>query len=216
MAQIVALDELMNEKKVGILDVGLGNAGSVERMLRKAGGIGARITGPNDLTDVSGLIIPGVGSFDPAMSRIREAGFEQAIHKIIDNTDVPVLGICLGMHLLCNSSEEGNLNGLGVVNAKVRDMKRFASGLPTPNMGWREVVVTSQNPLIEEASEQRFYFVHSYYVDMTEKQFQIFQSSYGFDFCCGFQIGKVLGVQFHPEKSHKYGLNFFKKFVKML
>ena len=87
--------------------MGLGNAGSVERMLSKAGGIGARITGPNDLTDVSGLIIPGVGSFDPAMSRIREAGFEQAIHKIIDNTDVPVLGICLGMHILCNSSEEG-------------------------------------------------------------------------------------------------------------
>lgn len=206
----------MSDKKVGILDVGIGNAGSVERMLNKAGGIGERITDPNDLNDVSGLIIPGVGSFDPAMARIREAGFEKAIHRIIDRLDVPVLGICLGMHLLCNSSEEGNLNGLGVVNAKVRDMKRFASGLPTPNMGWREVVATSQNPLIEESNKQRFYFVHSYYVDMIENKFQIFQSCYGFDFCCGFQVGKVLGVQFHPEKSHKYGLNFFKKFVKML
>jgi len=206
----------MNAKKVGILDVGLGNAGSVERMLSKAGGIGARITDPNDLNDVSGLIIPGVGSFDPAMARIRETGFEQAIHKIIDDANIPVLGICLGMHLLCNSSEEGKQTGLGVVDAKVRDMKRFATGLPTPNMGWREVFVTSQNSLIEASSKQRFYFVHSYYVDMTDNKFQILQSSYGFDFCCGFQIGKVLGVQFHPEKSHKYGLNFFEKFVKML
>lgn len=205
-----------NKGPVGILDIGLGNVGSIERMLSKAGGVALRVTDPNKLDKISGLIIPGVGSFDPAMIRIKEAGFDGAIQSLIEHADVPVLGICLGMHLLCNSSEEGNHIGLGIVDAEVKNMRHRACGLPTPNMGWRDVTVTSKNPLADERDTQRFYFVHSFYVEMNDKKYQIYQSNYGFDFCCGFQVGKIFGVQFHPEKSHKYGLSFFEKFVETL
>ena len=85
-----------------------------------------------------------------------------------------------------------------------------------PNMGWRDVTVTSKNPLADERGSHRFYFVHSFYVELNDSKCQIFQSNYGFDFCCGFQVGKIFGVQFHPEKSHKYGLRLFEKFVESL
>lgn len=200
---------------VDVLDYGIGNIGSVIRMIEKVGGSAKSISTADEIRHSEKLILPGVGHFDHGISQLVERGLLESLQERVVQQGTPIMGICLGMQLLCIRSEEGTLSGLGYVNA---DVKKFQA-LPDPNlkiphMGWNNVMVTRRNPLIEIAiEEQRFYFVHSYYVEPKSSDLTIMTTSHGMEFCAAFQSENIFGVQFHPEKSHRFGMALMKRFV---
>lgn len=200
---------------IDILDYGLGNFGSVIRMIEKVGGTAKRISTPEEILRANKLILPGVGHFDRGMSQIIERGLLEPLRERVVVQGTLMMGICLGMQLLCAGSEEGALPGLGFVDADVCKLQaQPGQNLKIPNMGWNTIRVTRSNPLIEAGGEeQRFYFVHSYYVVPQIPDLAIVTASHGVEFCAAFQSGNIFGVQFHPEKSHRFGMAMMKKFV---
>ncbi len=195
----------------------LGNLASVRNMIAKCGGGSALAENPSDLSEADKIILAGVGSFDHGMASLREHGWLDALSASVLERRVPVLGICLGMQLLCLSSEEGKLPGLGWIDAQV---KRFSlpenSDLKIPHMGWNTVDVVKPNPLIDaDTDEQRFYFVHSYHTVCADPEDVLATAHHGYDFCAAFQRENIFGVQFHPEKSHRFGMAMMKRFVEM-
>jgi imidazole glycerol-phosphate synthase subunit HisH len=197
---------------VTIIDYGMGNIGSLRNMFRR---IGVPVEVASDASTIARarkLLLPGVGAFDAAMERINAAGLAEIIRKRAIEDAVPTLGICLGMQLLTNGSEEGRLPGLGLVPAHTR---RFPSemGLKVPHMGWNLVSRSAPSPLTAGfAGETRFYFVHSYYVAAEQATDVILRCDYGVAFDAAIQRGNVYGAQFHPEKSHSFGMAFLKAF----
>lgn len=197
---------------ITIVDYGVGNLGSVVNMFKHLG-IPARVAGTPDVLETAAkILLPGVGAFDRAMTRIVEAGFREVLDRKALTERVPILGICLGMQLMTHGSEEGDLAGLGWVDARV---KRFPSisGLRIPHMGWNHVDAVQPCPLSRDwPSDPKFYFVHSYYVDLKRLEDRWLRTSYGTEFDAGFQHGNLFGAQFHPEKSHRFGMALFRNF----
>lgn len=200
---------------IDVLDYGIGNFGSVIRMIEKVGGSARRISTPEDILRANKIILPGVGHFDRGMSQIHERGLVEALRERVVQQGTPIMGICLGMQLLCASSEEGVLPGLAFVDAHVRKFHSLpGQNLKIPHMGWNTVRVVRSNPLVVTASEeQRFYFVHSYYVEPDVPDLAIVMATHGVEFCAAFQAGNIFGAQFHPEKSHRFGMALMKRFV---
>lgn len=198
---------------ITIVDYGMGNLGSVKNMLRYIG-VESRLTNnPEELKNAKKIILPGVGSFDKAMKRIEESGFRDVLDEKALKEKVPILGICLGMQLLTNGSEEGKLPGLGWVPA---DTIRFArnNGLKVPHMGWNNVEQSTPSQLTNELTgDSRYYFVHSYYVRVENDLNSILKTNYGLSFDSAIQRENIYGVQFHPEKSHKFGMQLLKNFA---
>ncbi len=200
-----------------LVDLGLGNLGSVTNMLTRAGAQVQRVSEPAALADASKLILPGVGSFDAMVRKLDAAGFRQPILEHV-RQGKHLLGICLGMQLLSEGSDEGKLAGLGLIPGRVRRFcfKGDLAHLKVPHMGWNRVKLVYQHPLGQGLEDgARFYFVHSYYFDCECEGNVLFRTSYGHDFASGVQQGKVMGVQFHPEKSHRFGLQLIKNFVEL-
>lgn len=202
---------------ISVLDYGAGNANSVIRMIERAGGQANRISTSDELLSARKLIIPGVGAFDYGMTKLDSQGLIPTLNKIALESHIPILGICLGMQLMCRSSEEGNLSGLGWIDA---DVKRFQgaslNGLRVPHMGWNTIDTIRHNPLIPlEESEKRYYFVHSYWVDCHNHADAIALTYYGKKFVAAFQRKNLFGVQFHPEKSHRFGTALLQRFVEL-
>ena len=197
---------------ISIIDYGIGNIASIKNMYKKIGVNARIITDADQLKDTDKLILPGVGAFDTAMSQFRAAGWEQPVSEFV-KTGKYVLGICLGMQMMTRSSHEGTLPGLGWIDAET---KRFKSEVgKIPHMGWNRVFVRKESKLCEPTGEeQRFYFVHSYYVKLRHAQDELLSTHYGHDFTSGFERDNILGVQFHPEKSHKYGMELLRNFAK--
>lgn len=199
-----------------IVDYGLGNLGSIKNMLKKIG-YDSEITSDHDLIrSAEKLILPGVGAFDQGMKNLEERGLIPLLNQKVLEEQVPILGICLGMQLFTNKSEEGTLQGLGWVDAETikfnstKTDKKF----PIPHMGWEYVTEKGNSPLLEGMYEEpKFYFVHSYYVKCNNPEEVILISDYIHEFDSGFQKGNILGVQFHPEKSHKYGMKLLTNFM---
>ena len=190
----------------------MGNLGSILNMFKRIGHA-AMIT--NDLKIIrtaSKLLLPGVGAFDHAMRRINESGLRELLTQKVLGEKTPVLGICLGMQLLTNSSDEGTLPGLGWIPGRT---KRFPdqADLKVPHMGWNVVKSTRESPLtIGLTEEARFYFVHSYYVQVEDEENSILKTHYGITFDAAIQRENIFGAQFHPEKSHKFGMQLLKNF----
>lgn len=201
-----------------IIDYGMGNLGSIENMLRK---IGAQVKVSSDVADINiagKLILPGVGAFDNGMTKLRELGIEDVLQKRVIGAGVPVLGICLGMQLFTKGSEEGSLPGLGWIDAKT---VRFCfegetSDLRIPHMGWNTVEVTQRGSILDSIYiDPRFYFVHSYHVNCADPANVLATTRYGVKFHSAVIKGNIVGTQFHPEKSHKYGLKVLRNFTEM-
>jgi glutamine amidotransferase len=196
-----------------IVDYGMGNLGSIVNMLKK---IGTQVTVSSDakvIARADKLILPGVGAFDHGIKNIIDSGLLPLLTDRVIKNKIPILGICLGMQLLTQKSEEGVLPGLGWIDAEA---KRFINkwNLKIPHMGWNTVKVCKDSPLFNDIyQEPRFYFVHSYHVVCRSEQDILTKTFHGYEFVSSFVKGNIAGVQFHPEKSHKFGMMFLKNFV---
>jgi glutamine amidotransferase len=199
---------------IGIIDYGLGNIGSIANMLRKAGAEAEVVSSPRRLEEYSKLILPGVGAFDLGMNNLANAGLIAPLNRIYESGETWILGICLGAQLMTRDSEEGSLPGLGWAPAHTirfgSKQQRFDRAIP--HMGWSEVDVTRVNPILDSMERHRFYFVHSYYFDFADPSPVIATTEYSYRFSSAFWVNKAIGVQFHPEKSHRFGLSLLRNF----
>lgn len=201
-----------------VIDYGMGNVGSVVNMLRK---VGAEVSLSGELAAVQRadkLILPGVGAFDAGMTRLRESGLVEPLTRKVLVERTPILGICLGVQLFGRGSEEGQLPGLGWVAADTRRMQpRGPEGpLRVPHMGWNMLRPAREHPLLDGLEpDARFYFVHSYHVCCERPQDVLARVDYGGEWTAALASGNILGTQFHPEKSHRFGLRVMANFAGM-
>jgi glutamine amidotransferase len=201
---------------ITIVDYGVGNLGSIQNMLRK---LGVDSTVASDISAVeraTKLILPGVGSFDAGMSALDASGLRLALNLAVLERKVPVAGICLGMQLMTEGSEEGRLPGLGWVPGRAT---RFSPGpgetIKVPHMGWNVCTEVKRSSVLDFLEgESRFYFVHSYHVRCRDRKDALLTTRYGsVAFDAAFERGNILGFQFHPEKSHRFGMAILKGFI---
>jgi glutamine amidotransferase len=202
---------------ISIVNYGMGNLGSVLNMFKRIGVAAELADNPEQLVSAEKILLPGVGAFDTAMQRINDAGILDVLNYKALVQKVPVLGICLGMQLLTNSSEEGVLPGLGWIDGAANSFKgAIDETLRIPHMGWNVANIEQQNELTKGYDgEIRFYFVHSYYVKVKNPAHSMMQTTYGLPFDSAIVKDNIFGAQFHPEKSHKFGMQFFKNFAKL-
>ena len=198
---------------IGIVDYGVGNLGSILNMHRKLRLAAQTVSDPAALAAADRLILPGIGAFDACVTRLRGSGLEPALREAVGR-GVPLLGICVGMQMLTDGSEEGSLPGLNLVPARTVRFQPGTTDLKVPHMGWNEVYWNASDPLVEGLEQgARFYFVHSYYVACDDPAHQLGTAHYGHDFAAAIRRGHVYGVQFHPEKSHRFGLRLLGNFA---
>jgi glutamine amidotransferase len=203
---------------IHIVDYGLGNIQAFVNMYKRLGIEAVRAKSGDDLRGAGKLILPGVGAFDHAMELLDASGMRQPLERLVREDKVPVLGICVGMQILADSSEEGVSGGLGLVGGRVRSFagNPASATLPMPHMGWNDVVPAVDSPLFKGLEDDaRFYFLHSYYFECVDAGNVAAKADYGFQFDCVVQNGNVFGVQFHPEKSHHWGAALLKNFVEL-
>jgi glutamine amidotransferase len=203
---------------IAIVDFGLGNVGAVLNMVRRFTPEVAVTADPGMIRAAERLILPGVGAFDAGMASLKERGLVPVLEEAALGRKVPFLGICLGLQLLAETSEEGSLPGLGWLRARVRrfDASRLSPGLRVPHMGWnfvRERPGAGEPLLAATARTPRFYFAHSFHLDCTRPEEVAGLTEHGYEFPSVVRSGNLAGVQFHPEKSHRYGLELMARFV---
>ena len=201
---------------ISIIDYGMGNLGSIQNMLKRINVSSQIINSPYEILQATKILLPGVGAFDAAINKIDELGLRGALIHKAKIEKVPFLGICLGMQLLTNASEEGNLKGLSLIDADTLKFKFDDNSLKIPHMGWNYVVQRKESPLTYNfENKAKFYFVHSYYVKCKDQNNIVMSTEYGITFDSIIQDDNIFGAQFHPEKSHKFGMKLFENFAKI-
>ena len=202
-----------------VIDYGMGNVGSVVNMLRKVGAEAEATGDPDAIGRAGKLVLPGVGAFDAAMTRLRDRALVPVLDRRVLEDGVPILGICLGMQLMTESSEEGTGPGLGWFAGGTRRFRFEGPSLQrlrVPHMGWNVVRAAKPTPLFDGMyDEPRFYFVHSYHVYCSDPADVMLTTEYGSTFVSGISRGNIYGVQFHPEKSHKFGMLLVRRFAEL-
>lgn len=200
---------------ISVVDYGVGNLGSVINMLKKVGSDYVLATTIGDIEKAEKLILPGVGAFDHAMKMLHQEGFFEILNHKVLSDKTPILGICLGMQLLINGSAEGTERGFGWIDGhatRFRDISDDQS-IRVPHMGWNSIAVEKDHPLLNSLETgSRFYFCHSYYVRCQTREDVLATTNYGDSFDAIIGKDNILGAQFHPEKSHKFGMQLFKNF----
>jgi imidazole glycerol-phosphate synthase subunit HisH len=217
---------------ITIVDYGVGNLGSILNMLKKVGAKAQTSSDPDVLRQAVKLILPGVGAFDAGMRKLNETGLLPVLNELVLEKKIPVIGLCLGMQLLTKRSEEGAEAGLGWIDAHT---VRFKFGpenahLKVPHMGWNTLDIRRQHPLVADLSipawpaepagsghslgpESRFYFVHSFHIVCADETDVVAFTDYGYPFAAIISRGNIMGAQFHPEKSHKFGMQLLRNFA---
>lgn len=203
---------------IAIIDYGLGNLKAFVNIYKKLD-ISVKLAKcEEDLEEVSKIILPGVGAFDFAMNKLNQSGMRKKLDYLIVERKMPVIGICVGMQILANTSDEGTNAGLGYINGEVKkfDVSVFKQKTHLPHMGWNNVEIKPNNPLFAHLEPNPlFYFLHSYYFSCNNNSDGIAESFYGEKFVCAVHHENIFGVQFHPEKSHKYGIQLLKNFAEL-
>lgn len=199
---------------ITIIDYGAGNIGSIENMIKKVGGKSRVTSNLDEIYDSEKLILPGVGAFDYGMRKLKEKGIDVALQRKVIEEKIPILGICLGMQLMTLKSEEGIEKGLGWFNAEVKKFQTTDEKIKVPHMGWNLINVNKKSRLFNELSiERRFYFVHSYYVESNIETEVLSETNYINKFTSGLERDNIFALQFHPEKSHKFGMDVMLNFL---
>lgn len=203
-------------KKIVVIDYGVGNVGSILNMLKR---IGADVTASNskfEIENADKLILPGVGSFDYGMEMLEKSELKELVinHALIKKK--PILGICLGMQMLGKKSEEGTREGLNLIPFETKKFKFDDKKLKIPHMGWDiSNISIEKDPIFKDIiEEQRYYFVHSYHAVCDDEKYELMNCEYGYKFSSAVKKDNIYGFQFHPEKSHKFGMKLLENFVR--
>ena len=204
---------------IGILDYGLGNIRAFSNIYKSLDIPHKIITTNDELNNVEKIILPGVGAFDDAMNKFNQSGLRDSVEEMILNQDIPLLGVCVGLQMLGRSSDEGKEKGLGWIDAKIKllDTSNIVHATKLPHMGWNTIDIKDNNELLFKnlKSQDRFYFLHSYYFDCENNENIIAQTNYGLNFTCAAKLNNIYGVQFHPEKSLKNGEKLLYNFAQL-
>jgi glutamine amidotransferase len=197
-----------------IFDYGVGNLTSIMKMINKSGKKAIISGDRDDLEKASKIILPGMGHFDHCMRKFNESGMRDLITNRVMNERIPLLGICVGLQMFFSNSEEGTEQGLGWIQGNVVRFNeaRFQQKLTVPNMGWLDVQTNKDNPVLDDLSTPRFYFAHSYHVVADNPEDVLLSADYGYRFTAAVALGNIVGVQFHPEKSHRFGMQLLQNF----
>lgn len=201
---------------ITIVDYGLGNIGAFANMYKRLNLPTTVARREADLDGATHIVLPGVGAFDHAMELLNASGLRDPLDRIVADRRAFVLGVCVGMQILGDSSEEGTGRGLGWIGGRVRAFAGHpaAGRLPLPHMGWNDVVPARQTRLFKGMENYaRFYFLHSYFFDCEQREHVLADADYGFPFPCAIGCRNVFGVQFHPEKSHHWGASLLRNFA---
>lgn len=202
---------------ITIIDYGLGNLTSIKNMLKKCGNLDSVISSEVDiLLKAEKLILPGVGHYDYGMTQLKKSGLVDILNQRVLEEKIPILGICLGAQLLTEGSEEGKQAGLGWIKGFTRRFRheQMKETLPIPHMGWSDTKPLKESVIFRSMpSDARFYYVHSYHIHCTNSFDALAQAEYGYSFTAAVENASIYGVQFHPEKSHRFGLQLLKNFI---
>jgi glutamine amidotransferase len=204
---------------ISIVDYGVGNAQAFLTLFKALGIQAERANTPELLNGASRLILPGVGHFDHAMQQLNKSGLRPKLEDLVLGSNIPVMGVCVGMQMLAEESEEGTTPGLGWISGQVRAFENNpqASRLPMPHMGWNDLRPTPTSKIFSHGFNEslQFYFLHSYYFDANNKEDVAATAHYGIDFDAVVSRGHIHGVQCHPEKSHRWGRQLLKNFAEL-
>lgn len=199
---------------IALVDYGLGNIQAFSNIYRRLNIEVRSISRAEDLRSAEKIVLPGVGAFDWAMSRLNDSGMRRMLDELVLERGVPILGVCVGMQMMANGSEEGELPGLGWVPGKVRRFDESALKTKThlPHMGWN-TVTPKGHPLFAGIDDPEFYFLHSYFFEPESTNSVLAETDYGVRFASGVCRDQIFGVQFHPEKSHDWGVQLLRNFA---
>ncbi len=202
---------------IAIINYGLGNLTSIQNMCRRLSVDSIISSEEDELRKADKLILPGVGHFKQGMMNLQRSGLQSLLNELVLKDQKPILGICLGAQLMTKHSEEGDVDGLGWIDAiTVRFDNDKLNGLKIPHMGWSDISITDESPLWKDIPpEPRFYHVHAYHFRFEEPLEISATATYGYEFPCAFRKNNIYGTQFHPEKSHKFGMKILENFSKL-
>lgn len=203
---------------ISLIDYGVGNINAFVNIYKQLGIQVNKAQTAKDISEASKLILPGVGAFDDAMNRLNISGMREALEEAVVHRKVPVIGICVGMQMLTERSDEGKMPGLGWIKGQVKKFNADAIPYKTkfPHMGWNNITPLKENPLLSELENgARFYFLHSYYFECFDTENIIATTDYGIQFASAICRDNIFGIQCHPEKSHHAGIKLLQNFAKI-